>query len=105
MSRGQEDPATPLDKRFGGSTGPRAWFPLSGQPRHTPTVVINPLDDHAFAAFVRSVLPEAGMSPEWLQRALSQRYPHAVVHRRELSSEPIEVWYVYRDGRWTPRRD
>ena len=28
-------------------------------------------------------------------------FPRAVVHARELSSEP-EVWYVYREGAWRP---
>jgi hypothetical protein len=63
-------------------------------------VVINPADDRDFDAHVKSLVPRAGITPEWLQRELRDRYPEAVVHRRELSSEPIAIWYVYRDGRW-----
>ena len=37
-----------------------------------------------------------------LQTGLRAEFPDAVVRRRELSSESTEVWYVYRDGRWTP---
>jgi hypothetical protein len=62
-------------------------------------VVINPAIDGEFAAQVNSHLPNAG-SPEALEQALRAQYPQVVVHRRELSSEPITIWYVYRDGRW-----
>jgi hypothetical protein len=66
-----------------------------------PTLVINPADDLEFERLARSLLPEIGWSPQGLERMLSDRYPRVVVHRRELSSERSEIWYVYRDGRWT----
>lgn len=81
------------------------WLSQMRRPRLTPTVVINPADDSEFASHVRAVLPTAGWSPDGLQRMLSRHYPRVAVHRRELSSEPIEVWYVYRDGHWTPPTD
>jgi hypothetical protein len=64
-------------------------------------LVINPADDLEFERLARSLLPQVGWSPEGLERLLSQNFPRVVVHRRELSSERIEIWYVYRDGRWT----
>lgn len=72
-----------------------------GRSRLWPTLVINPADDLEFERLARSLLPEVGWSPEGLERLLSPRFPRVVVHRRELSSERIEMWYVYRDGRWT----
>lgn len=72
-----------------------------GRSRLWPTLVINPADDLEFERLARSLLPEVGWSPEGLERLLSHRFPRVVVHRRELSSERIEMWYVYRDGRWT----
>jgi len=71
----------------------------SSLPRLWPTLVINPADDLEFARLARSLV-ENGTSPEGLERLLSRRFPHVAVHRRELSSERIEIWYVYRDGRW-----
>ena len=62
-------------------------------------VVINPADDTEFESHVKSLLPEMG-SPDSLEVALRPQYPHVVVHPRVLSSEPITIWYVYRDGRW-----
>ena len=35
---------------------------------------------------------------------LAVDYPAVTVHRRELSGEPLEVWYVYRDGHWLSGR-
>lgn len=40
--------------------------------------------------------------PAILQVRLRERYPDAVVRPRELSSEPVVIWYVYRDGHWNP---
>jgi hypothetical protein len=61
--------------------------------------VINPANDTEFEANVKTLVPDAS-SPEALEQALRSEYPRVVVHRRELSSEPITIWYVYRDGRW-----
>jgi len=65
-----------------------------------PTLIINPVDDDAFAALVRECAREAGSAGE-LQLKLRERYPSTVVRQRELSGETATIWYVYRDGRWT----
>jgi hypothetical protein len=68
--------------------------------RTSPTVIINPRDDLRFAEFVNRSLLTAVESPDALERLLRERYPRAVVRRRGLAGEQIEVWYVYREGRW-----
>jgi len=65
-----------------------------------PILVINPRSDTAFVDHVHEEL-DGLQRPEDLAKRLRARYPDVVVHRRELSSEPVAVWYVYRDGRWT----
>lgn len=68
-----------------------------------PVLVINPRTDAAFVAFVREQidgLPED--DPSSFEARLRKRHPAAAVHVRLLSSEPMTVWYVYRDGTWTP---
>lgn len=67
-----------------------------------PVLIINPADDAAFAARAHALLEGGRDTPAQMQRALRERYPHAVVRARELSSEPSEVWYVYREGAWVP---
>ena len=62
-------------------------------------LVINPAHDAEFESYVKSLVPEAGR-PDLLEQALRARYPEVVVRPRELSSEPVTIWYVYRDGRW-----
>lgn len=66
-----------------------------------PVLVTFPADDAAFAE-AATQFAVAASAPEQLQAALRQRYPPAVVRRREIANEGLEVWYVYRDGRWTP---
>lgn len=68
-----------------------------------PILVVNPRTDASFVEFVREQLdgPLAD-DPLALQIRLRERYPDAVVRVRELANEPSIVWYVYRDGRWTP---
>jgi hypothetical protein len=65
-----------------------------------PILVINPRNDAAFVEHVAEQLDRVE-HPEDFERRLRSRYPDAAVHPRELSSEPVPVWYVYRDGRWT----
>jgi hypothetical protein len=62
---------------------------------------VNPTGDRGFADHARR---SAAVSddPQHLQSRLRQRYPQVVVRRRELSGEPFELWYVYRDGHWSP---
>ena len=68
-----------------------------------PVLIVNPADDADFAADAHARLEEDGAdTPSSLQRSLRERYPRAVVRARELSSEPSQVWYVYREGTWVP---
>jgi hypothetical protein len=69
-------------------------------PRRVPMLVLNPDDDPAFGDLVRRRPGRWRDTPDRLQRR-SRLHPTVVVHRRELSDEPFEIWYVYRDGRWT----
>jgi hypothetical protein len=68
-----------------------------------PVLVVNPRTDASFVDFLRKQfddLPDA--DPSSLEQRLRQRYRAATVHVRALTGEPITVWYVYRDGHWTP---
>ena len=67
-----------------------------------PVLITNPADDAAFAEHARVLLDTGPATPDQLQRRIRERYPRAVVRARELSSEPSEVWYVYREGSWVP---
>lgn len=67
-----------------------------------PILILNPRSDAQFVALVSELMADPVGEPSALQEGLRARFPDAVVRRRELSSEPTEVWYVYRDGRWTP---
>ena len=37
------------------------------------------------------------VTPDRLEAALRETYPHAVVRRRELSGDPMPTWYVFRE--------
>ena len=65
-----------------------------------PTVVRNPADDADFARAVDDMLAAGSLDPGDAQTRLRRTYPRAVVRRRELAEERIDVWYVYRDGHW-----
>jgi hypothetical protein len=67
-----------------------------------PIVILNPRTDARFVELVSELMADAVGEPDGFQRGLRSEYPDAVVRRRDLSSESTEVWYVYRDGRWTP---
>lgn len=67
-----------------------------------PIVILNPRSDARFVELVTRLMADAVGEPADLQSGLRAEFPEAVVRRRELSSESTEVWYVYRDGRWTP---
>ncbi len=67
-----------------------------------PLVIMNPRSDARFVELVTRLMEDAPTDPSELQVGLRAQYPEAIVRRRELSSESTEVWYVYRDGRWTP---
>ena len=97
----RSDSPTPYGNRHRTAFDLNAWISHLSRPSKPPTVVINPADDSDFEAHVKTQLPDA-KDPEELQESLRTEYPRVVVHRRELSSEPISIWYVYRDGRWRP---
>ena len=67
-----------------------------------PIVILNPRSDARFVELVSELMTDAVGETADLQAGLRAEFPEAVVRRRELSSESTEVWYVYRDGRWTP---
>jgi hypothetical protein len=65
-----------------------------------PRIIANPSTDAAFLEHIDRYLASGGRRPEDLQTALRSAYPQAVVRRRSLAGERIEIWYVYRDGHW-----
>lgn len=65
-----------------------------------PVIIRNPPDDRAFQAAIEEALEGGALEPAAAQERLRERYPQAVVRRRELADETIPVWYVYREGRW-----
>jgi len=70
-----------------------------------PVLLVNPRTDASFVEYVRMQvdgLPDD--DPFSLERQLRRRHPAATVRVRGLSSEPATVWYVYRDGHWTPSK-
>ena len=67
-----------------------------------PVVILNPRTDKEFVARVRAAVDAGCPTPEALESGLRDSFPRIAVHRRDLSSEQFPVWYVYRDGRWTP---
>ena len=68
-----------------------------------PILIVNPPDDRAFVDAVRLAYRSGARTPEALRRALQEAYPDIVVRPRDLAEELFAAWYVYRDGRWTPR--
>jgi len=67
-----------------------------------PTLVVFPWSDEVFSKFAHLLVDHGAFTPVEMQRRLRSAYPAATVHARELSGEPVEIWYVYRDGRWLP---
>lgn len=59
------------------------------------------MTDEDFGSFVRDSA-RSTTGPAELQAVLRDRYPQTVVRSRDLSGETTSVWYVYRDGRWSP---
>ncbi len=64
-----------------------------------PALMVNPGSDARFAAAVAAALNDVE-TPEALAVVLGAEYPSVLVRPRSLSGEPVEVWYVYREGRW-----
>jgi hypothetical protein len=63
--------------------------------------LVNPRHDVDFVMLVDRLAADAD-GPKDLERRLRDAYPNAVVRSRGLAAEPVDVWYVYRDGAWTP---
>jgi hypothetical protein len=74
--------------------------PVSGGLGLKPILVVNPVSDAAFVELANALIADGTSTPASLQSRLRDRYPRAVVRPRTLSGEPIEIWYVYRDGYW-----
>ncbi|HEX9044703.1 MAG TPA: hypothetical protein VF802_06720 [Candidatus Limnocylindrales bacterium] len=73
----------------------------AGQARRVRVVTI-PSTDLLFARLVAQVDGSLGLeSPRRLALHLRALFPRLVVHRRDLSGESVETWYVFRDGRLT----
>lgn len=85
-----------------GSTTSRRRYrePVCGGLGLKPILVVNPVADVAFVDFANVLVVEGVSTPATLQSRLRDRYPRAVVRPRVLSGEPIEIWYVYREGSW-----
>jgi PAS domain-containing protein len=70
-----------------------------------PIVRTIPSDDSGFREHVSRIVQRNHVTrPSVLQAQLASIFPKVVVRARELSGEN-PVWYVYRDGRWTPATD
>jgi hypothetical protein len=69
-----------------------------------PFLVVNPSDDEVFLDYAQVLINHGVTSTSELERRLRPLYARAVVHARELSSEQVVIWYVYRDGRWVNAR-
>jgi hypothetical protein len=70
------------------------------RPRRPAALVLNPTSDEQFRRAVERAIRDGATDPERLAAALRPAYPRAVARRREISDEPLEVWYVYREGSW-----
>ena len=66
-------------------------------------LVVNPHDDATFVASVEALADRLG--PDAMQAELRRDYPHAVVRAREITDSFGDIWYIYREGRWTPPRN
>jgi hypothetical protein len=73
---------------------------MSGIRREGPQLRINPATDLEFEDLALGLAIDIRATPESLQAELRRTFPRVVVHRRELSGEAVQVWYVYREGHW-----
>ena len=69
-----------------------------------PILVVNPRSDATFDDLAHQLAADGANTPAELERALRKQYPRAMVRARNLSSEPILTWYVYREGVWEPTK-
>ena len=73
-------------------------------PRRLAALVLNPPSDADFRRDVEASIDAGAADPDALADSLRPTYPAIVARRREISNEPYEVWYVYREGSWRPDR-
>lgn len=81
--------------------------------RPRPRLLCFPSSDRVFPTIVEeAVRSMAVVTAPGLEHELRPLYPDVSVHRRELSGEPTETWYVYRERSFPahpdddgPRRD
>ena len=82
--------------------GAPATTPGLGRESRRVHVVTIPSTDLLFARLVAQVVGTLGSgSPRRLALHLRALFPRLAVHRRDLSGESVETWYVFRDGRLT----
>jgi hypothetical protein len=67
--------------------------------------LLNPADDVEFRTAVEAAERDGMTTPSELEARLRASAPRVLVRRRELDAEPVEVWYVYREGHWIPTED
>jgi hypothetical protein len=67
-----------------------------------PVLVVNPRSDESFARLAETLVANGAETPADLEARLVAHYPMARVRARSLSNEPTVIWYVYREGSWTP---
>ena len=65
-----------------------------------PTLVLSPPDDEEFRSSAERLTGDGMIDAAGLQAGLRERWPLAIVRRRDLAGEQTQIWYVYRDGRW-----
>ncbi len=64
---------------------------------------VNPRGDEALHAKAHGAIGRFDVrQPHDLEALLRDDYPAIVVRRRALAAEQDEIWYVFRDGRWSP---
>ena len=63
-------------------------------------LVLKPTSDEELRRAVAAAMRAGAANPDALAEALRSSYPRVVARRREISHEPQEVWYVYREGSW-----
>jgi hypothetical protein len=70
------------------------------RPRRPFALVLNPTADEQFRSDVERAIRDGASDPDRLTASLRAAYPRVVARRRDISHEPLEVWYVYREGSW-----
>jgi hypothetical protein len=67
-----------------------------------PALVTNPRSDRVLRELAETLVRDGATTPSALAARLRDRYPRVVVRQRDLSHEPLTIWYVYREGSWIP---